>query len=102
MLDQLSGGRVDLGVGRGISPFEHRLFGHRPRRLARALRELLPMVVLAGLATGRMASDGRRGLRFPEVELPVGPVQRPYPPLWAAGNSRPRGATGSTSCRACR
>jgi alkanesulfonate monooxygenase SsuD/methylene tetrahydromethanopterin reductase-like flavin-dependent oxidoreductase (luciferase family) len=23
---------------------------------------------------------------FPEIELPVQPLQRPYPPLWAAGN----------------
>src|SRR3954462_8517389 len=26
--DQRAGGRVDRGVWRGISPFEHRLFGH--------------------------------------------------------------------------
>jgi alkanesulfonate monooxygenase SsuD/methylene tetrahydromethanopterin reductase-like flavin-dependent oxidoreductase (luciferase family) len=93
MLDQLSGGRVDLGVGRGISPFEHRLFGHDPDASRERFAELLPLV-LAGLATGRMASAGAAGVTFPEIELPVGPVQRPYPPLWAAGNVEAAGRNG--------
>ena len=85
MLDQLSGGRLDLGVGRGISPFEHRLFGHDPDESRDRFAELLPMVV-QGLSTGRMDSAGSAHYDFPEVELPVQPVQRPYPPMWAAGN----------------
>ncbi len=38
MLDQMSRGRLELGVGRGISPFEHRLFGHDPASRASASR----------------------------------------------------------------
>ena len=30
MLDQLSGGRLELGVGRGVSPYELRNFGVDP------------------------------------------------------------------------
>jgi alkanesulfonate monooxygenase SsuD/methylene tetrahydromethanopterin reductase-like flavin-dependent oxidoreductase (luciferase family) len=85
MLDQLSGGRVDLGVGRGISPFEHRLFGHDPDESRERFAELLPLVI-RGLETGRMDASGCAHYDFPEIELPVEPVQRPYPPLWAAGN----------------
>jgi alkanesulfonate monooxygenase SsuD/methylene tetrahydromethanopterin reductase-like flavin-dependent oxidoreductase (luciferase family) len=85
MLDQLSGGRLDLGVGRGISPFEHRLFGHDPDASRERFAEVLPMVV-QGLSTGRIGSDGSAHFDFPEIELPVEPVQRPYPPMWAAGN----------------
>jgi alkanesulfonate monooxygenase SsuD/methylene tetrahydromethanopterin reductase-like flavin-dependent oxidoreductase (luciferase family) len=85
MLDQLSGGRLDLGVGRGISPFEHRFFGHDPDESRGRFAELLPMVV-QGLSTGRMDSAGSEHFDFPEIELPVEPVQRPYPPMWAAGN----------------
>jgi alkanesulfonate monooxygenase SsuD/methylene tetrahydromethanopterin reductase-like flavin-dependent oxidoreductase (luciferase family) len=85
MLDQLSGGRVDLGVGRGISPFEHRIFGHDPDEGRERFEEALAMVV-RGLSSGRMDSAGSRHYDFPEVELPVEPVQRPYPPLWAAGS----------------
>ena len=57
MLDQLSSGRVDLGVGRGISPFEHRLFGHDPDEARERFAEILPMVV-QGLSTGRIDSTG--------------------------------------------
>jgi alkanesulfonate monooxygenase SsuD/methylene tetrahydromethanopterin reductase-like flavin-dependent oxidoreductase (luciferase family) len=85
MLDQLSGGRVDLGVGRGISPFEHRVFGHDAGEGRERFEEALAMIV-RGLETGRMDSAGARHHDFPEVELPLEPVQRPYPPLWAAGN----------------
>ena len=93
MLDQLCGGRLDLGVGRGISPFEHRLFGHDPGLSRERFAEILPMVV-QGLATGRMDSAGSRHFDFPEVELPVEPVQRPYPPLWAAGNAEAAARNG--------
>jgi alkanesulfonate monooxygenase SsuD/methylene tetrahydromethanopterin reductase-like flavin-dependent oxidoreductase (luciferase family) len=85
MLDQLSGGRVDLGVGRGISPFEHRIFGHDAEEGRERFEEALAMVV-RGLETGRMDSARARHYAFPEVELPIEPLQRPYPPLWAAGN----------------
>jgi alkanesulfonate monooxygenase SsuD/methylene tetrahydromethanopterin reductase-like flavin-dependent oxidoreductase (luciferase family) len=85
MLDQLCGGRLDLGVGRGISPFEHRLFGHDPDKSRERFAELLPMV-LRGLATGRLDSAGSALYEFPEIELPVAPAQRPYPPLWTARN----------------
>jgi alkanesulfonate monooxygenase SsuD/methylene tetrahydromethanopterin reductase-like flavin-dependent oxidoreductase (luciferase family) len=86
MLDQLSDGRVDLGVGRGISPFEHRLFGGDPDASRDRFAEILPMVV-RGLSTGRIDSAGSEHFDFPEIELPVEPVQRPYPPLWAAGSA---------------
>jgi alkanesulfonate monooxygenase SsuD/methylene tetrahydromethanopterin reductase-like flavin-dependent oxidoreductase (luciferase family) len=85
MLDQLSGGRVDLGVGRGISPFEHRIFGHRADEGRERFEEALALIV-RGLQTGRIDSSGSAHHDFPELELPLEPVQRPYPPLWAAGN----------------
>ena len=85
MLDQLSGGRVDLGVGRGISPFEHRIFGHDADEGRERFEEALTMLV-QGLSTSRMDTTRARHYEFPEVQLPVQPQQRPYPPLWAAGN----------------
>ena len=85
MLDHLCAGRLDLGVGRGISPFEHHLFGHDPDDARERFAEILPMVV-QGLTTGRIDSSASRHYDFPEVELPLEPRQKPYPPMWAAGN----------------
>ena len=93
MLDQLSGGRVDLGVGRGISPFEHRIFGHDADEGRERFEESLGLLV-QGLETGRMDGAAARHFDFPEVELPIEPVQRPYPPLWAAGNVETAGRNG--------
>src|SRR5262249_5743880 len=55
--------------------------------------EILPMVV-QGLSTGRMDSAGSEHFDFPEIVLPVEPVQRPYPPLWAAGNAEAAARNG--------
>src|SRR5580704_17106916 len=41
MLDQMSGGRLLLGIGRGISPIENRYFGHNPADTAPMYTEAL-------------------------------------------------------------
>ena len=50
-----------------------------------------------------MDSAGAERFGFPEIELPVDPVQRPYPPLWAAGNTEAAGRNGlNVGVQACR
>jgi alkanesulfonate monooxygenase SsuD/methylene tetrahydromethanopterin reductase-like flavin-dependent oxidoreductase (luciferase family) len=88
MLDQLSGGRVDLGIGRGISPFEHRLFGHDPDASRERFAEILPMVV-QGLSTGRMDSAGSEHFDFPDSSRSSAPTPRCGRPA----TRRPRRAT---------
>lgn len=80
MLDHLSGGRLELGVGRGGSPGELALFGVNPEQTRDMSREALE-VVLAGLTTGRFEHEGRYFTRT-GVSTPMRPVQKPYPPLW--------------------
>jgi alkanesulfonate monooxygenase SsuD/methylene tetrahydromethanopterin reductase-like flavin-dependent oxidoreductase (luciferase family) len=80
MLDALSGGRLELGVGRGISPIELAFLGvdaeEAPGRYAEALE-----VLLRGMATDRLTFEGEHwALR--DVPIEVAPVQRPHPPLW--------------------
>ena len=41
MLDQMSGGRLELGVGRGVSPFEVGFFGVNPADGSRQFPEAL-------------------------------------------------------------
>ncbi|MDP1965549.1 MAG: LLM class flavin-dependent oxidoreductase [Reyranella sp.] len=85
MLDQMSGGRLELGVGRGISPYEVGYYGvdpaTGPERFAEALQ-----VVLKGLTEARLTHAGKH-FAFNDVPMEMEPVQRPHPPLWYGANS---------------
>ena len=84
-LDQLTGGRLDMGVGSGVSPYELAYFGIDASSARARYAETLQVVTRA-LATGRMTHTGTL-LRDYDVELSVGPVQRPHPPLWYASSN---------------
>jgi alkanesulfonate monooxygenase SsuD/methylene tetrahydromethanopterin reductase-like flavin-dependent oxidoreductase (luciferase family) len=93
MVDQLSGGRLDIGVGRGVSIFEHDFFGHDVSESRDRFHETLRMVV-QGLSTGRIDSEGSAFYTFPEVDVSLEPAQKPYPPLWYPGNVEYAGRMG--------
>jgi alkanesulfonate monooxygenase SsuD/methylene tetrahydromethanopterin reductase-like flavin-dependent oxidoreductase (luciferase family) len=80
MLDQLSGGRLELGVGRGVSPYELRNFGVDPEN-SRAMFEEALTVLLAGLVRPRLSFVGTH-YRYHNVPIELHPLQQPYPPLW--------------------
>jgi len=85
MLDQMSGGRLELGVGRGISPYEVGYYGVDPATGPERFAELLA-VVLKGLTEKRLNHDGKY-FSFKDVPMEIQPVQRPHPPLWYGANS---------------
>ena len=85
VLDQLTGGRLDVGVGSGVSPYELGYFGIDAAQARARYAETLGAVIRA-LTTGRMRHSGTL-LRDYDVELSVGPVQRPHPPLWYASSN---------------
>jgi alkanesulfonate monooxygenase SsuD/methylene tetrahydromethanopterin reductase-like flavin-dependent oxidoreductase (luciferase family) len=78
MLDQLSGGRFQLGVGRGGQPAEHSRFGLAEADLAPMFDEALALVE-EGLGGTIRAHKGAY-YDLPDVELRIRPLQRP--PLW--------------------
>jgi alkanesulfonate monooxygenase SsuD/methylene tetrahydromethanopterin reductase-like flavin-dependent oxidoreductase (luciferase family) len=80
MLDQLSGGRLELGVGRGVSPYELRNFGIDPADSRAKFDEALS-VLLAGLTRRRLSFTGAH-YRYDDVPIELQPLQQPYPPLW--------------------
>jgi alkanesulfonate monooxygenase SsuD/methylene tetrahydromethanopterin reductase-like flavin-dependent oxidoreductase (luciferase family) len=92
MLDNLSNGRLDAGIGRGVRVSEHEWFGVS-RAEVRARYEETLRIVTNALTTGNMAYDGTF-YKFGTLPLDVLPVQKPYPPLWYAGGAETAGRSG--------
>jgi alkanesulfonate monooxygenase SsuD/methylene tetrahydromethanopterin reductase-like flavin-dependent oxidoreductase (luciferase family) len=80
MLDQMSGGRFELGVGRGISPYELAYCNLNFLDAADIYEESL-QVILAGLASKTLTHHGRH-YQYRGVPMEIEPVQTPHPPLW--------------------
>jgi probable F420-dependent oxidoreductase len=82
-IDQISGGRVTLGVGMGWWPLEYEVngsvFGERGARMEEALTIL--RLVWSEQDT---AFEGRFH-SFSELTVHPRPIQNPHPPLWVAG-----------------
>ncbi len=85
MLDQLSGGRVEYGVGRGIAAIEHFWFQGDWFASRERFDEALA-IILRGLQTGVTGGTGGKHYDFPEISLSMRPVQTPNPPMWYPGN----------------
>jgi alkanesulfonate monooxygenase SsuD/methylene tetrahydromethanopterin reductase-like flavin-dependent oxidoreductase (luciferase family) len=82
MLDQMSSGRLELGVGRGVSPIESLIFGLSSIDQSRErYRETLEMF-FAACRGETMRINGQ------QAELHVKPRQRPYPPLWFPSSNK--------------
>ncbi|GAB3033473.1 LLM class flavin-dependent oxidoreductase [Parafrigoribacterium mesophilum] len=84
-LDQLSGGRLDVGVGRGASPYELGFYGVDVGSTFDIYVESLAAIT-AALATGAMTHTGPK-LGSIDAPLVIPVVQRPYPPLWFASSN---------------
>lgn len=85
VLDQLSGGRVDLGVGRGIQPEAFHGFGI-PMEEATARHWEALEIIRRAWTQERFAYDGRFWT-VPELTVLPRPVQTPHPPIWQVGVS---------------
>jgi len=82
MLDQMSEGRLQVGVGRGISPIESAYYGANPDlSVSRAVYKESLDIILAAL-TGKSVTYKGQHRSFTDVPMELEPVQRPHPPLW--------------------
>jgi len=86
MLDHLTGGRFDFGIGRGISPIELGFYGLSAEEAAERFVECRD-IVLQALTSERLTFHGAH-YDFDEVPMVMRPVQQPHPPLWY-GVSKP-------------
>ena len=80
MLDQMSGGRLDIGFGRGSSPIELAYFGQKPEEAQRLYAEALELIV-QGLTSKTLTFRGET-YRFENVPMELEPLQKPHPPIW--------------------
>lgn len=89
MLDQLSGGRVELGIGRGSLPAELGYFGIGADAAPGCYAEASE-ILLNAMKGGTLSHKGEH-FELSSIPLTLGPHQRPHPPTWIATN-RPESA----------
>ena len=85
MLDNLSNGRLDLGVGRGVSPIEAEKFDVDLDISWEVFNEQMGMFT-SGFTTGILNHKSQH-YNYENIELWIKPYQKPYPPLWYASNN---------------
>ncbi len=82
MLDHLSRGRLEIGIGRGASPHELAYFGVDPDQ-AQVMYVEAFQVIMQALTRAEVDFTGQH-YRFANVPIEMKPVQLPHPPLWYA------------------
>jgi alkanesulfonate monooxygenase SsuD/methylene tetrahydromethanopterin reductase-like flavin-dependent oxidoreductase (luciferase family) len=80
MLDNLSGGRLDLGFGRGAAAAEIRFFDIDPAEAEAHFRKTVDYILTA-LKEGAVDATGEGGAKH-RMRLTIPPLQKPHPPLW--------------------
>ncbi|MCA1494790.1 LLM class flavin-dependent oxidoreductase [Ensifer sp. NBAIM29] len=89
MLDHLSGGRVELGIGRGSLPIELAYFGIGSDAVPERYLEASE-ILMEAMRGGTLSYRGDH-FELNNVPLTLRPHQRPHPPTWIATN-RPESA----------
>lgn len=80
MLDHLSNGRAQVGIGRGVSPIEMGFFNIESKDTRAMFDESLE-IILAGLTSTSMTYHGVHH-DYSGVPIELRPRQQPYPPIW--------------------
>ena len=83
-LDQLSGGRIDIGVGTGGQARPFAAFGVDPRRYVARFTEGLALMK-ALWTQSRVTFDGQFW-QLQDAAMEPKPAQKPYPPIWFGGS----------------
>jgi alkanesulfonate monooxygenase SsuD/methylene tetrahydromethanopterin reductase-like flavin-dependent oxidoreductase (luciferase family) len=85
-LDLLSGGRLDLGIGKGYRASEFAGFCIPQAEADARFDEAVEVLRQAWTSPGRFSHHGPRW-HFENVVVEPRPLQRPHPPLWMAAGS---------------
>jgi alkanesulfonate monooxygenase SsuD/methylene tetrahydromethanopterin reductase-like flavin-dependent oxidoreductase (luciferase family) len=85
MLDHLSHGRLDVGVGRGVSPYElkyHKVEHDQSREIFIDAFKCIS----AALTTDQLTYKGDHYV-YENVPIALRPLQQPHPPFWYASSN---------------
>ncbi len=80
MVDQLSGGRLEIGFGRGSSPTEVKFYGQNPSQAQDIYLEARELI-LQGLTQKKLNFEGQF-FTFKDIPMELEPLQKPHPPMW--------------------
>lgn len=80
MLDQLSHGRLEIGISRGASPHEVQRLGVEYEESRARFEEILQLLVL-GFTAGELRLQGKH-YQYNGLKTRFRPYQKPYPPMW--------------------
>lgn len=85
-VDEMSGGRVELGIGTGWQPFEHQQYGFQFDSFGKRFRWLEDSLeIIYGLWTqDRTTYEGAR-FSVTDADFAPKPVQKPHPPILVGG-----------------
>ena len=90
MLDHLSHGRAEIGVGRGVSPFELKYNKVDPEKSREIFIDAY-RCISEGLKSDQLTYKGPY-YEYDNVPVALRPLQQPFPPFWYGSS----GAEGST------
>jgi len=87
MVDLMSNGRLEFGVGRGGGPYDYTRLGIPHDDLQERLHEEIE-IILKAWSGERFTHEGRF-YKFPDVTVWPRPEQRPRPPIWLSCTQTP-------------
>ena len=85
MLDHISGGRLEIGFGRGSVPYEISYYGQNAEERQQIYAERLELILKA-FQSKELSFKGQYDT-FDKVPLQIEPLQKPHPPLWYGAHS---------------
>ncbi len=83
--DILSGGRLDVGLGRGYQPYEFQRLGHDLKESRARFEEAVDILMLA--FKGKPFRYDGEFYNFGETTVLPTPIQDPHPPIFVVGQS---------------
>lgn len=91
MLDVLSGGRLEYGIGRGFLKYSHQIFGVNEDENHERYHEGTDLIVKAWTANGPFSHNGKFWQLENYTFFPK-PLQQPHPPIYASAVITPESA----------